>query len=539
MRDYVYHAQQRAQVAGLNPEEIPTFSTKLSADELTGKLQHYSEALGIIHFFIRKVLDYLHGIPVLVIVSDDQGFVLELSGDPSIRDIVTSFGIIPGVQFTEDECGPNVVSLTLLENMPIVLVGDDHHHRCLHAIACYGSVIHDMESNALIGSLSIMTTSNKAHDYFLPMLVTIVDSIERELLLISKNKRLDVLNHMILEATPNAVLLVDNVGTIQECNDHFLQYLGFKETELIGTSVLSVPHVGKYMDESRRLLTKFEAVELNIHNVSNDSTRICLFDSFPIFDSDKNALGALGQLRDITERIHTEKLLVQAEKLSVAGQLGAAFAHEIRNPLMVVKGFLQLLAEEDSIHFKHFNVISEEFKEIEQIVNTFLDITKSHDATSYHPCNIKSLIQSTLSLVYPAADMKGITLSLGMVETELFILGDEDNLKQIFLNLLNNAVESMDSAGTIFVNVTTSANGEEVCIEVRDQGRGIDPNILSKLGTPFYTTKDKGTGLGLTISSVLIKQHHGKIQFQEIPTTGTSVMVTFPILNESGHSYFA
>ncbi|EPZ41809.1 MULTISPECIES: ATP-binding protein [Alicyclobacillus] len=512
---------------GTEKDKTPVFRNQLTSSEILQKLNFYSEVLDIVKFFSQKLIGLLKGVPIVVAFSDAQGYLLELFGDPLVHQMVAQSGIKRGIQFIEQECGPNVVSRALQEDRPVKLIGDDHAYEALHGVACYGAVIHNMDKSLPIGTLSIMAPIGEAHDYFLPLLVTAVDSIERQLLLAHNNRTLDVLNRMILESTPNAVVIVNEKGIVRECNNLFEAYLGIRSEDIIGRPAATIPYVGEYLDRSVRGQTRYQDVELNIPKPEESAARICLFDCYPILDTSKCPSGALGQLKDITERSRTEQLLIQAEKMSVAGQLGAAFAHEVRNPLMVLKGFFQLISEEYSVKSDYVNIMMDEFRGIEEIVQEFLSVSRPRGST-YRKCDIGCVLTSTVSLISPMTRMKGITISTDIAKDDLFVLGDEHNIKQIIINLLNNAMDAMEHPGSIYVSAKLNDTKTNVQIEIQDEGAGIDPNIFSKLGTPFYTTKEKGTGLGLTVCSILIEQHNGTIHFRNRNEGGTSVILEFP-----------
>ncbi|UUZ81467.1 hypothetical protein LJK88_43645 [Paenibacillus sp. P26] len=137
----------------MDPKKVPFPQKILTPAELDQKREEYDEILSVVSFFGQKILHYLKGTPILLSVSDDQGFILHMMGDETIKKTINELGIRPGVQFTEDSMGTNVVSLSLKHNRtPIQIIGDDHYHEYLHGSACYGVAFHYTDVNDLLGA---------------------------------------------------------------------------------------------------------------------------------------------------------------------------------------------------------------------------------------------------------------------------------------------------------------------------------------------------------------------------------------------------
>jgi PAS domain S-box-containing protein len=231
--------------------------------------------------------------------------------------------------------------------------------------------------------------------------------------------------------------------------------------------------------------------------------------------------------RDISERRKAEEFLLQSEKLSIVGELAAGVAHEIRNPLTTIKGFVQLYkAENSSIVYN--DLLLSELERIETITSELLSLGKPQ-AVQMTRLNLSDLVENTLDLLSPQALMNGIQFKLCAEESEIYITGEKNQLKQVFLNVLKNAMESMATGGEVYITIRKMADGECI-ISFQDQGIGIPEDILPRLGEPFYTLKEKGTGLGLMICNKIIKQHHGSITYQSKMNEGTLVEITLPLI---------
>ncbi|MCX2809985.1 PAS domain-containing protein [Bacillus sp. ChL18] len=231
-------------------------------------------------------------------------------------------------------------------------------------------------------------------------------------------------------------------------------------------------------------------------------------------------------LRDISERKQTEELMLKSEKLSIAGQLAAGIAHEIRNPLTAIKGFLQLMKPTMEENEHYFEIVFSELSRIELILSELLMLAKPQQNAVKERVNLKKIISEVTALLETQANLKGIFIKTDYEHDSMYINGDQNQLKQVFINLIKNAVESMPDGGTVHIIMTEDEYS--VNVTVKDEGDGIPEDVLKRIGEPFLTTKEKGTGLGLMVTFNLIKNHQGAIQVDSKPDRGTAFHITFP-----------
>ncbi|MEC0952829.1 MULTISPECIES: PAS domain-containing protein [Bacillus] len=231
-------------------------------------------------------------------------------------------------------------------------------------------------------------------------------------------------------------------------------------------------------------------------------------------------------LRDISERKQTEELMLKSEKLSIAGQLAAGIAHEIRNPLTAIKGFLQLMKPTMGENEHYFEIVFSELSRIELILSELLMLAKPQQNAVKERVNLKKIISEVTALLETQANLKGIFIKTDYEHDSMYINGDQNQLKQVFINLIKNAVESMPDGGTVHIIMTEDEYS--VNVTVKDEGDGIPENVLKRIGEPFLTTKEKGTGLGLMVTFNLIKNHQGAIKVDSKPDRGTAFHITFP-----------
>jgi PAS domain S-box-containing protein len=237
-------------------------------------------------------------------------------------------------------------------------------------------------------------------------------------------------------------------------------------------------------------------------------------------------------LKDITERKLTEQILLKAETLNVVGELAAGVAHEIRNPLTSLKGFVQLIQNQTNDYDQYLSIILSEVDRIEHIIKEFLVLSKS-SSQNYETVNIKDIIKDTVNLLNTQAIFKNIEIKMESEEEIPPISCDPMQLKQVFINFIKNGIEASAIGGCVEVAVKVSSNNEFIQIQIRDDGCGMDESVLKNIGKPFFTTKEEGTGLGLMVSNNIIKHHNGKLDVQSEKGKGTQFLISLPIHKNS------
>nr|WP_142307675.1 PAS domain-containing sensor histidine kinase [Bacillus cereus] len=231
-------------------------------------------------------------------------------------------------------------------------------------------------------------------------------------------------------------------------------------------------------------------------------------------------------VRDITERKKTEELLNKSDTLAAIGQLAAGVAHEVRNPLTVIKGFIQLFQINKEDQEKYFDLMLSEIERIEAILQEFLSIAKT-DEISTEKKNIYQIFKNVVSLMNTKAIMTNIQVELYADSKEIIIECSENQLKQVFINILQNSIEAMPDGGRISIHIKEIGK-DGIIISVIDKGIGIPEERIKRLGEPFYSTKEKGTGIGLMLSYKIIESHQGKISIMSEVGVGTTVTIYLP-----------
>lgn len=237
-------------------------------------------------------------------------------------------------------------------------------------------------------------------------------------------------------------------------------------------------------------------------------------------------------IRDITERKKTIELLLNAEKLNVAGQLAAGIAHEVRNPLTAIKGFLQLIEKQLNNHQSYFEIIQSEIDRIELILSELLILAKPQDL-KFAPEHLQTLIREVKTLVDTQAIMNNIQIDFVNECGNLIINCDKNQLKQVMINFLKNSIEAMPAGGVITIELKKHGLNQVKMI-VKDTGCGMPQHVLKRVGEPFFTTKESGTGLGIMNSKQIVENHHGTVHFWS-DEKGTIIEVILPINGEKNH----
>lgn len=253
--------------------------------------------------------------------------------------------------------------------------------------------------------------------------------------------------------------------------------------------------------------------------------RSVFFTLLPIFRHG-TVTEVIGSCIDISELRKAEELLQKSEKLAVVGELAAGVAHEIRNPLTTLKGFTQLLSTKVEASSRPFlDLMLSELNRIESITNEFMVVAKPQ-ALHRTETDMKQLVQQVFTFMEPQALLQNVELVLDSTARDSWIVCDGNQIKQVFINLIKNSLDSMESGGTLSVQI--EQGGDELLLRIRDTGCGIPAEVLPRLGEPFYTLKGKGTGLGLMVSFRIIEAHHGSMAFTSKIDQGTTVEIRLP-----------
>ncbi len=334
-------------------------------------------------------------------------------------------------------------------------------------------------------------------------------------------------NQLILDSLSEGVFGLDLVGNITFCNPSTLKLVDYSEKELLGVS----PFTTFLRGTAKEHTDMFSTIKDGKSRTQYDEFFLRQNgDQFPVeytanaIVENENIVGVVVTFKDVTEQKKSEELMLKSEKLNLAGQLAAGISHEIRNPLTAIKGFFQLIKVSDKKD-EYFNIIDSELSRIEEISSELLMLAKPQTKT-HSERNLVDIIHEVKVLLETQAIMKSIEIKTVFKESYLGIVCDKTKIKQVFINLVKNAIEIMDK-GAITIKITTM-HGQAI-ITVEDTGPGIPKERLHRIGEPFYSTKEKGTGLGLLTSYKIIENHKGEITVNSTVGKGTTFTIKLPI----------
>lgn len=334
----------------------------------------------------------------------------------------------------------------------------------------------------------------------------------------------------LFEYNPDMVYMVDLRGTITQLNPGFEIISGYKKEEYIGKPIYQLilkEDRKKVMGSFYELIGNGTPSLFEVRMQHKDGKTVILnCTSVPMIIDDK-LIGVIGYGRDITKIKETEEHLRKTEKLSIVGELAASVAHEIRNPLTSIKGFIQLLQKEDKGNKKYYEIILTELDRINEIVSELLVLAKPQEVM-FKKGNIVHLLNDVKSLLEAQANLHSVEMSIDVSDEIPLIDCDPNQLKQLFINVIKNAIEASNTAGTVRIRVVRK-DDNNILVSVEDTGCGISEDCIKRLGEPFYSYKEKGTGLGLTVCYKIIEAHRGKITFTSLLGKGTTVDIVTPI----------
>jgi two-component system, sporulation sensor kinase E len=334
----------------------------------------------------------------------------------------------------------------------------------------------------------------------------------------------------LFEYSPDIVYMMDLDGKITNLNPHFEVITGYKTDEMIGRNVSTLlpKKYKRYVHKFISTVTEeIKPVKYDLKIPDAQGKMIMLqCTSVPIVING-NTTGIIGYGRDVTAMRKTEERLRRTEKLSVVGELSASVAHEIRNPLTSLKGFVQLLRVEDERHQIYYQIMLDELNRINHIVGELLLLAKPQHL-KLTKAVIQKLLNDVISLLNTEASLYNVQIEANLPEEDILMECEPNQLKQLFINLIKNAVEASVNGGNVTINLERT-NADKLLITIKDNGCGISKERLKKLGEPFYSSKEKGTGLGLTVSFKIVQSHKGTIHFDSQIHHGTTVSVHFPL----------
>lgn len=338
----------------------------------------------------------------------------------------------------------------------------------------------------------------------------------------------------VIDTIPMGLALIDADGTVLAANRALAERFDLDPAALVGMAYGDT--IGPW-----RSAPAFEAFASGCpgsarRTMAGRDGRETLLEiaSIPLFDFDGRAQQVVEIWEDITERVALQTQLVRVEKLAAIGQLAASIAHEVGNPLQAIQGFLALFLEQcdpETPNRRFLELAEDEIERIVQVLARLRDLYRPR-ADVVAPLNVNDLVEHVLLLTNKQLERSRVKVLRELDPTLPEITGVADQLKQVLLNLVLNAVEAMDGGGILHVQTLSHAqDGACTAVEVAitDTGAGIPNDWQPRIFDGLHTTKERGMGLGLYTSKAIVERHMGRIAVQSTPGEGTTFTITLPL----------
>ncbi len=328
----------------------------------------------------------------------------------------------------------------------------------------------------------------------------------------------------IMNVTPDFITLQDRNLTYTFAGKAFCDFFNLREEEVVGrtdSDIFPSEEAERHIQEGRQILLTGRSLVKEIALKGPEEQRWFHVIKVPVYDQDESILGILRTARDITILKKFQAQLIQSQKMEDLGRLAGGVAHEINTPLGIILGYSQLLMDDikDEETLEGMKIIEKQTKVCRNIVADLLGFARNSQSVS-ETVNINESMRKVTNLVEHIFFLNRISIRFALDENIPQLTGgDEERLKQVWLNLLNNAADAIGRDGIIFVQSKPGDDGQGIEVSIVDTGTGISKADLPKIFDPFFTTKEvgKGTGLGLSVSFGIIKDHGGNISVLSPP----------------------
>jgi two-component system NtrC family sensor kinase len=351
----------------------------------------------------------------------------------------------------------------------------------------------------------------------------------------SQVRQLDELERMLVQASMDGIIVNDLLGNILIFNEGASRILGYRPDEVIGVLKATDFYPENQAHRIKQLiycpghggigvLENYETLARH-----QDGSLVPIWLSARLLRDSGREIGIVGYFRDLRERKRLEEELVRQERLATLGKMVAHVSHEIKNPLAAIGGFARQGERQEELPEatrRKLKFIHQEVQRLEKFLADLSSFTRIAPTQKVRG-DILTLIQEVAEFMEADFKEKGVVFVLqapGEIPPFPF---DPDQLRQVLLNLLKNSLEAMPQGGNL--NISVAVQNRHLVLTVQDTGQGITPEHLKSLFTPFFSTKEEGSGLGLTISRGLIEQHQGEIDFASEVGRGTTCTIRLPL----------
>lgn len=344
----------------------------------------------------------------------------------------------------------------------------------------------------------------------------------------------------VLDSVLSAVIITDRDQNIMACSKAGLEIFGLEEDEVVGRPLQNFNSLLKL--QSRYISFQTVKGKKYAHKIQvtittrGEKKKTLLINNTPLFSRSGEFAGMVLVGSDMTSFMEKQEKLMENERHAVIGQLTTGIAHEIKNPLTVISGFAEVTKskilkisgneslKESMLYYQQ--EIIENSRNMNRLIVDLLQLARPKKAEA-SKINLHGTLEKICNTIAPYALQKNVTLIKNLAAADLEMVMDPVQIGQVLLNLCNNAIQAMQDGGTL--GVSTECNDGYLVVQVSDTGCGIKPEDMSKLGTPFFTTKAEGTGLGLSVTYSIIKDYGGKVEVESEAGKGSTFKVYLPL----------
>ena len=339
---------------------------------------------------------------------------------------------------------------------------------------------------------------------------------------------------LLVSSLPVGLVATGSDGTIRIFNEAAEDMVGVPVKSVLGSrpeKILAAPLVQELrrVGESRR---SAEQKEITLTCGAHEKRSLMVL-GLPVHDSDNRFAGNTLLLQDISDLKKLQEELRRNERLAALGKMAAGVAHELRNPLSSIKGLALLLKakiQNDDQATGTADILVQEVERLNRSIGELLDYARPHKL-ELESVRIDEVLRKAVFLLEPDFNGAGVDVHTEYGD-QCTVQGDRDKLNQVFLNLLLNALQAMENGGNLKITITRNAGeageGEDVICQIEDSGCGLEEEDVAKVFDPYFTTKSDGTGLGLAMSTKIVEEHCGSMEFRSVPGRGTVVTVRLP-----------
>lgn len=336
----------------------------------------------------------------------------------------------------------------------------------------------------------------------------------------------------IASSTPNGLITLNNEGLVTIFNLSAERLMGVAAKDAIDNHYRHVfqlwPAIISTLDAAfSGELYQNKELAITVHK----RTLYLLFTTTALLNTRKEQMGILIILRDLTETKKLEEQVRRADRLAITGELATGIAHEVRNPLTAITGYLQLLAIEfgkDDPRLEFTQIISKEIERLNHLIDQLLYFSRPLPP-QFMITNLHQVIEETLLLINNPAILKQVTIKTEFASDLPPVKIDAIQFKQVLINIILNGIQSIEKSGTLTLRTSYNSEASYICLQIEDTGCGIAPEYIPRLFDPFFTTKEKGTGLGLAVADKIMEVHNGYIEVESVLGKGTCFSLYLPI----------